>query len=87
MDGLACYDNKRLATFLANSKVLINLLPLTAQTENILNRRLFCQLPRGAYLMNLARRRHLVEQDLIPMFRQRAIIRCVIRRFSSRTVT
>ncbi len=67
IDGVACYDNKQFTTFLANSEVLINLLPLTAQTENILNRRLFCRLPRGAYLVNLARGRHLVEQDLIPM--------------------
>lgn len=52
--------------FLNQSRILINLLPLTSATENILNRETFQQLPRGAYLINVARGRHLVEEDLVP---------------------
>jgi glyoxylate/hydroxypyruvate reductase A len=40
-------------------------LPLTAQTQGILDRRLFEQLPRGAALINMGRGGHLVEDDLL----------------------
>lgn len=66
LDGISCYDNSELTTFLSHSNILINLLPLTPETENILNQNLFDLLPQGAYLINIARGRHLVEQDLIP---------------------
>ena len=55
-----------LRPFLQNSEILVCLLPLTAETDGILNRRTFADLPRGAYLINAARGAHLVEQDLIP---------------------
>ena len=51
--------------FLARSRILVNMLPLTPSTENILNRDTFAQLPRGAYLINVARGQHLVEEDLL----------------------
>jgi glyoxylate/hydroxypyruvate reductase A len=38
---------------------------LTAATEGILNRHLFDKLPAGAYIINVARGRHLVEADLL----------------------
>jgi glyoxylate/hydroxypyruvate reductase A len=49
----------------AQVNMLINLLPLTAQTEGILNRRLFEQLRPGAFLINMGRGAHLVEEDLV----------------------
>jgi|SRR5579885_970328 glyoxylate/hydroxypyruvate reductase A len=52
--------------FLSRSDILVCMLPLTAQTENILNKRTFSQLPRGAYLINIGRGKHLVDEDLIP---------------------
>ncbi|MCP4328661.1 MAG: glyoxylate/hydroxypyruvate reductase A [Alphaproteobacteria bacterium] len=55
-----------LETFLARTEILICLLPLTAATEGILGASLFAGLPDGAYLINAARGRHLVEEDLIP---------------------
>lgn len=51
--------------FLADCQVLVNLLPLTPETENILNRQSLMRLPVGAYLVNVARGRHLVEEDLL----------------------
>ena len=51
--------------FLAGLDCLINLLPLTPETEKILNRSLFRQLAPGAYLINVARGGHLVEDDLL----------------------
>lgn len=52
--------------FLAQADVLVCMLPLTAKTENILNKKTFSLLPKEAYLINLGRGNHLVEEDLIP---------------------
>lgn len=66
--GLQCYAGAaQLPAFLAASKVLVNLLPLTAETHGILNRDTLSQLMPGAYLINVARGAHLVEEELIPL--------------------
>ncbi|RDV14225.1 glyoxylate/hydroxypyruvate reductase A [Pontibacter diazotrophicus] len=56
-----------LDAFLAASDILICLLPLTKETANILNKDTFRKLPEGAFVINVARGEHLVEQDLIGM--------------------
>jgi glyoxylate/hydroxypyruvate reductase A len=65
--GVQCFHGEEgLARFLKHTDILVNLLPLTDATQDILNARTFAQLPRGACLINAARGRHLVEEDLIP---------------------
>lgn len=54
-----------LAGFLHGTDILVCMLPLTADTENILDARLLALLPRGTRLVNVARGRHLVEADLL----------------------
>jgi len=54
-----------LSPFLARSDYLVCLLPLTNETRGILNANSFAALPRGAYVINVARGGHLVERDLI----------------------
>jgi glyoxylate/hydroxypyruvate reductase A len=49
----------------AFSDVLINLLPLTSETVGILNTDVFARMPRGAFLINVGRGRHLVEEHLL----------------------
>ncbi|HTK80525.1 MAG TPA: glyoxylate/hydroxypyruvate reductase A [Rhizomicrobium sp.] len=56
---------EELPAFLARSDYLICLLPLTSGTCGILNAKLFARLPEGAYVINVARGGHLVEEDLI----------------------
>lgn len=51
--------------FLDGVKVLVNLLPHTADTRDVLNARTFAKLAHGAYLINVARGGHLVEADLL----------------------
>jgi len=53
--------------FLAASQVLVNLLPLTPDTRDILNRENLARLPPGAYVINVARGAHLVEEDLLAL--------------------
>jgi glyoxylate/hydroxypyruvate reductase A len=66
MEGIRCFSGtNELPEFLASTRVLVNLLPLTPETENILNRTTLSQLQPGAYLINVARGRHLVEDDLL----------------------
>jgi glyoxylate/hydroxypyruvate reductase len=54
-----------LPAFLARTDILVCLLPLTRDTAGILNAATFAGLPRGAYLINVARGAHLIEADLI----------------------
>jgi glyoxylate/hydroxypyruvate reductase A len=51
--------------FLARTDILVCLLPLTADTAGILDAATFAGLPRGAFVINVARGAHLVEDDLI----------------------
>lgn len=66
LPGVACYaGDEQLPRFLGTCDIVLCVLPLTAQTEGILDRRLFAQLPAGAALINMGRGRHLVESDLL----------------------
>ncbi len=56
-----------LPDFLQASRILVNLMPLTPETENILNKDTLSRLQRGGYLINVARGKHLVEEDLIAL--------------------
>lgn len=51
--------------FLAGCEVVVNALPLTAETTGLLDAAAFAALPAGAYVINIARGQHLVEADLI----------------------
>jgi glyoxylate/hydroxypyruvate reductase A len=66
LDGITCLDGPDgLDVLLARTDILVCLLPLTPQTEGILNADLFAKLPEGACLINAARGSHMVEADLI----------------------
>ena len=66
IDGVESFAGlAELPAFLSACDFLVCLLPLTAATENILNAKLFAQLPAGAHLVNVARGAHMVEADLV----------------------
>lgn len=56
-------------TVLAASEIVVCALPLTAETEDILDARAFACMPRGGYVINVARGAHIVEPDLIAAVR------------------
>lgn len=49
----------------ARSRILVCLLPLTAETRGIVDARLLGLLPRGAFVINGARGGHVVDADLL----------------------
>jgi glyoxylate/hydroxypyruvate reductase A len=49
----------------SRSDIVVNLLPLTAQTRGVLGAATFARMKRGAAIVNLARGAHLVEADLL----------------------
>lgn len=53
--------------FMAASRVLIILAPLTPATQDLFNRESLSLLPRGAYVINVARGGLLVEEDLVEL--------------------
>lgn len=64
--GIACFHGPGgLLPLCRRSEVLVNMLPLTPETENLLDARLFDALPRGAVVVNVGRGAHLVEDDLL----------------------
>ena len=57
IDGIDCrHGEAGLDELIAHSDIVVCLLPLTPETENILDAALFARLPRGG---------HLVEDDLV----------------------
>lgn len=72
--GVTCYTGQDgLDVFLKTSKVVVCILPLTDDTRNILNRNNLQKLPKGAYIINVARGAHLVEDDLLALIREEHI--------------
>lgn len=59
------FSKDKLELFLKEINVLVCLLPLTQDTEDILNANLFEKCNEGTFLINVARGKHLVDQDLI----------------------
>lgn len=66
IEGVRVYAGEgAFEAFLANTDILVCLVPLTRATRGILNRRTFDALPQGAAVVNCGRGEHLVEADLI----------------------
>jgi glyoxylate/hydroxypyruvate reductase A len=68
IEGVACFAGPaQLDDFLAGTRVLVCMLPLTAETNNLLDRSNLEKLPRGAYLINVARGALVAEPDLLAL--------------------
>ena len=66
ISGLRCFAGEgELTEFLAETNILLCLLPLTPQTRGILNASLFARLPQGSAIINAGRGGHLAQDDLL----------------------
>ena len=61
------HGNEGLDEVLSNSDFLISLLPLTSETENLLDLKSMKKMKKGAHLINVGRGKVLVEEALIQM--------------------
>ena len=68
VDGVQCFAGEAgLQDFLAASRGLVCLLPLTPDTHNILNHANLSRLQPGGYVINVARGAHLVDAELLSL--------------------
>ncbi len=66
LDGVESFEGRDgLGPFLAETDYLVTLLPLTAETEGLLDAGLLARLPEGAVLIHVGRGRQLVPGDLM----------------------
>jgi glyoxylate/hydroxypyruvate reductase len=66
LEGIRAYtDVTGLHALLADSEIIVNLLPLTPQTRHLFDRSLFSRLRPGSKLINMGRGAHIVEADLL----------------------
>jgi glyoxylate/hydroxypyruvate reductase A len=66
--GLASFAGEaQLGEFLAGTQILVNALPLTDQTRDLLDRARLSQLPAGSHLINVGRGGTVVDADLLAL--------------------
>ena len=71
IEGVQCYSGQDgLDAFLRATKVLVLILPLTKETENLLDITQLAKLKQDAYVINVARGAHIVEEDLLTLIQQ-----------------
>lgn len=59
------HGREALPKFLGQANILVNVLPLTRETHGIMDKRLFAALPKGAFVINMGRGGHVVDEDLL----------------------
>lgn len=77
------HGTEALAPLLADSDIVVNLLPLTPATRGLIDARFLAALPEGAALVNLARGAHVVEADLLAALDRGALAHAVLDVFAT----
>jgi glyoxylate/hydroxypyruvate reductase A len=68
LEGVQCFSGSAgFDAFLAATRILVCLLPLTPDTRDIMRRETLSRLLPGAYVINVARGAHLVDEDLVAL--------------------
>lgn len=83
IDGVQTYSGKsELSQFLSHTRILINVLPLTDDTQGILNQHTLDQLLPDAYLINMARGGHVVDDDLLMALNDKKLMGALLDAFT-----
>ena len=83
LPGIESYHGREgLIALARRCDILVCLLPLTRETEGILDARLFAAMRKGAAVINAARGRHLVEADLLAALESGQLSAAVLDVFS-----
>ncbi|MFO7530137.1 MAG: glyoxylate/hydroxypyruvate reductase A [Marinobacter sp.] len=76
LEGVSTYAGPdQLGEFLKSTRVLVNTLPLTDETRDLIDYELLSQLQPGAVLINVGRGEHLVEEDLLRALDEGKLVR------------
>lgn len=68
VEGVECFSGEaQFDAFLAGTRILVCLLPLTPETQDVMRRETLSKLLPGGYVVNVARGGHLVEEDLLAL--------------------
>ncbi len=59
------HGREALTKFLGRTNILVNVLPLARETRGIMDKTLFAALPKGAFVINMGRGGHVVDEDLL----------------------
>ena len=65
-DGISVFaGSEQFVPFLAQSRILINVLPLTEQTQGIINAENLVHMPAAGFVINMGRGPHVIDNDLL----------------------
>lgn len=78
IEGVVCYKENELETFLSELNILICVLPLTNETKGILNKKLFTTLAKGCSIINIGRGEHLIIDDLVECLNSGQLHRAIL---------
>ena len=68
LHGVRCFAGaEQFKDFLSATRILVNLLPLTPETRDIMRLETLSKLQSGGYVINVARGAHLVDDDLLAL--------------------
>ena len=68
LEGVACFvGDAQLAKFLSGTQILVDALPLTEETRDLLDRARLSLLPAGGHLINVGRGATIVDEDLLAL--------------------
>jgi glyoxylate/hydroxypyruvate reductase A len=65
LEYIECFDKSELNKFIQDVDILINLMPLTKETNNFFNKDFFSKLNKNCYFINVGRGEQVNEKDLI----------------------
>jgi len=68
LEGVECFaGDAQLAEFLSGTQILVDALPLTEETRDLLDRARLSLLPAGGHLINVGRGATIIDEDLLAL--------------------